>query len=328
MSDVTALVLSVGEDFTDRAIASVHRQTFPVAETIVVRGISPFYRALNDGAVRVRTPFFIQVDADMILHDTCVEDLRNCVSDTVGIVVGHLWDPLLGRIVGIKLFRTRCFDDVKLRECTAPESNFVQDIQRLGWTTVYALKYSGDSPAEMHVFGEHRPDYTPHYTFCKYMREGAKARYRKAGDGFRGVFRQLRSNAHEAATIATIAAAHGIFVKEERELYGPFEQSEGFEFLQRFLIAPETNGHAPAARGELVHKDFREGFKRSYELGILLRQCRSSATFMAYMRQLGMERSIASWVALVGLCHGLFFEEYREAEAEEAFALLRHLLPV
>ena len=62
MSDVTALVLSIGEDYTNRAMASVQRQTLRAAETIVVRGISPFYRALNDGAVRVRTPFFIQVD--------------------------------------------------------------------------------------------------------------------------------------------------------------------------------------------------------------------------------------------------------------------------
>ena len=328
MSDVTALVLSIGEDYTERALASVRRQTYLAAETIVVRGISPFYRALNAGAARVRTEFFIQVDADMILDDNCIEDLRSCMSEGVGIAVGHLRDPLLGQIVGIKLFRTRCFDRVTLRESTSPETNFVQDIQRLGWTTVYALKYSGESPAELHLFGEHRPDYTPHYTFCKYMREGAKARYRKAGDGFRSVFRQLRSSAHESATIATIAAAHGIFVQEERDLYGPFEQSQGFEFLERFLNAPQTGGSAPAVQGEFVHKDFREGFKRSYELGILLRQCRSSAAFMAYMRQLGKERSIASWVALVGLCHGLFFEEYREAEAEEAFALLRHLLPV
>ena len=36
---------------------------------------------------------------------------------------------------------------------------------------------------------------------------------------------------------------------------------------------------------------------------------------------------MASWVALVGLCHGLFFEEYREADAEEAFSFLSELLP-
>jgi hypothetical protein len=327
MSDVTALVLSIGEDYTNRALASVQRQSLPAAETIVVRGISPFYRALNDGAGRVRTPFFIQVDADMILHDTCIEDLRSCMSDTVGIVIGHLWDPLLGRIVGIKLFRTRCFDDVKLRESTSPETNFVQDIQREGWTAVYALKYVGDSPAEMHVFGEHRPDYTPYYTFCKYVREGAKARYRRAGGGLRHVFRLLHASGHGSAIIATIAAAHGIFVRADQDLYGPFEQSHGFEFLERFLNAPQTGGNTPVVQGELAQKDSREGFKRSYEFGILLRQCGSSPAFMACMRQLAQERSVASWVALVGLCHGLFFEEYCDAEAEAAFALLRHLLP-
>src|SRR5688500_11923456 len=104
MSDVTALVLSIGEDTTERAIASVQRQTLAVAETIIVRGISPFHRAFNHGARRIRTPFFMQVDADMILDETCVADLRRAMVDGVGMVVGHLCDPMLGRIVGIKLF--------------------------------------------------------------------------------------------------------------------------------------------------------------------------------------------------------------------------------
>jgi len=319
--------LSIGEDYTERAIASVQRQTLPAAEIIVVRGISPFYRALNSGAARVRTAFFIQVDADMILDDTCVEDFRSCVSDGVGIVVGHLRDPLLGRIVGIKLFRTQCFDRVQLYDSTSPETNFVRDILREGWTTVYALKYKEDSPAGLHVFGEHRPDYNPFYTFCKYVREGAKAWYRKAGGGLRGVFRQLQTSGHDAAMIATIAAAHGIFVREDRDLYGPFEQSEGFEFLERFLRSPQKGEDPPVVQGDLVQRDFRKGFKRSYELGIHLRQHYAPSAFMTCMRQLHQEGGIASWVALVGLCHGLFVDEYREAEAEEAFALLRDLLP-
>lgn len=326
MNDVTALVLSIGEEYTDRAIASVQRQTLPAAETIVVRGISPFHRALNEGAARVRTPFFIQVDADMILDDTCIEDLRGSMVDGVGIVYGRLRDLLLGRIVGIKLFRTRCFKQVQLRDSLSPETDFAEDMQRAGWTRIDALKYIGGPPAGWHVFGEHRPDYNPHYTFCKYRVEGAKARYRKAGGGLRNIFRQLHTSGHSAATIAAIAAAHGIFVKEERDLQGPYTRSEEFAFLERFFKAQEADGDVSTILGDFVQRDWREGFKHSYALGIRLRRHQAPSAFRTYLRQLGQDGSVASWVALVGLCHGLFIDEYREAEAEEAFALLRDLL--
>lgn len=327
MGDVTALVLSVGEEYTDRAVASVRRQTLPVAETIIVRGISPFHRALNTGAARVRTPFFIQVDADMILDDTCIEDLRDSMVDGVGIVYGRLRDPLLGRIVGIKLFRTRCFEQVQLRDSLSPETDFAEDMQRAGWTRIDALKYIGGPPAGWHVFGEHRPDYNPHYTFCKYMVEGAKARYRKAGGGLRNIFRQLHTSGHSAATIAAIAAAHGIFVKEERDLQGPYTRNEEVAFLEQFLKAQEADEDVSTVLGDLVHRDWREGFTRSYELGIRLRRHQTPSVFKTCMKQLGQEGSIASWVALVGMCHGLFVDKYYATEAEGAFVLLRDLLP-
>lgn len=323
MSDVTALVLTLGEDYTERAIASVRRQSLPAAEIIVVRGISPFHRAFNSAVSRVRTEFFIQVDADMILDDTCVEKLRDFVSDGVGSVVGHLRDPLLGRIVGVKLFRTQCFHHVNLRDSLSSETDFVGDSLKKGWTTIYARKYLG----VWGTFGEHCPDYNPHYTFCKFVRDGAKARYRKAGRGLRRVFRRLQMSGHTAATIAAIAAAHGIFINGQHDLHGPLTQSEEFELLERFLMTPEKGEDPPALPENLLRRNLGNGFKRSYQLGIQLRRHYALSTFMTRMRQLQQRHSIASWVALVGLCHGLFVDEYDDAEAEEAFALLRDLLP-
>lgn len=326
-SDVTALVLTIGEDYTDRAIASVRRQTLPAAETIVVRGVSPFHRAFNSGAGRVRTTFFIQVDADMILDDTCIEDLRDGMADRVALVVGHLRDPLSGRVVGIKLFRTQCFTHVKLRDSVSSETDVTDDLQRQGWTTVYALKYGATSPAEMHTFGEHRPDYSPRYTFCKYLREGMKARYRKAGGGLRAKFQRLHASGHRAAMIAVIAAAQGIFVKEERDIHTPCAPSEEFEFLEQFLNVQRVDESPPASEDDLVRQDLRAGFKRAYALAICLRRRLAASDFTAHVRQLSQADDLASWVALVGLCHGVFVEEYREAEAEEALAALGELLP-
>jgi hypothetical protein len=326
MSDVTAVVLSIGENYTERAIASVQRQTLPVAETIVVRGLSPFHRAFNNGSACVRTEFFIQVDADMILDDTCIADLRSCVSDEVGIVVGHLRDPLLGRTLGIKLFRTQCCNRVKLRDCVSCETDFVEELQREGWVRIYALKHAGESPLGWHVFGEHRPDYTPSYTFAKYVREGAKARYRKAKGGLRSQFRRLYTNGHDAALIATIAAAHGIFVTTARDIHEPDVHNEEFECLSRFFTSQEVAKDASVVQGTLGQGDLQEGFKRAYALGIQLRQQQAPATFTSYIRQLQQADDTHSWVALIGLCQGLFVDEYREAEAEQALALLREFL--
>src|SRR3954454_15548745 len=104
--DVTAVVLPLGEATTERAIASLRTQTMPPAEVVVVEGVRPPYAALNRGASQVQTPFFVEVNADMVLDPTCFETLRSAVRTGLGIVVGQLRDPLVaGAVTGIKLFR-------------------------------------------------------------------------------------------------------------------------------------------------------------------------------------------------------------------------------
>ncbi len=326
--DVTAVVLSIGEDYTERAIASVRRQTLPVVETIVVRGLSPFYRAINHGAARVQTRFFIQVDADMILDDACIADLRGCMSDRVGVVLGQLRDPLRGRVVGVKLFRTRCFDRVQFRDTVCQDNDFSDEIlQHEGWRSAYALSYAGAQPAVWHSFGDHRPDYTPHYTFCKFRVEGARAGHRKGQAKFRSLFQQLRSGTDGIAVIAVIATAHGLFVSENRDLLVPYTRDEEFEFLERFLQSAAGHSASGPVPDDLAVKNLVEGFKRSYKRGVDFRHQQEAAAFIAALRRLHQQDSTAAAVALVGLCHGLFCAEYRDAEVEEAFALLMQLLP-
>ena len=291
----------------------------------MVQGISPFHRALNGGAARVRTEFFIQVDADMILDDTCVAQLRGCVSDEVGMVVGRLRDPLLGPIEAIKLFRTECFEKVQLPDCVSSETEFAHAIVRQGWRMIYALKYSADTAPGWHTFGAHRPDYTARYTFYKFTREGAKARYRK--DGLWDIFYRLRNSPHKAALIAVIAVAHGFFAKVTADIHGGIEDSEEFRFVERFLTSSHNGDFSLIERKDVAHLDLRSAFKRSLGLGTLLRRHHAAATFKKLLRQLHEQSTIVSWVALVGLCHGLFLDEYREADAEEAFSLLTAVLP-
>jgi hypothetical protein len=326
MSDVTALVLSIGEPYTERAIASVRCQTLPAVDTVVIRDVAPFSRAMNCGVARVRSPFFIQVDADMILDDTCIADLRAALTDGVGVVVGHLRDPMRDRVVGIKLFRTECVAQLQFRDTISPDTDLGEDARRAGWTTIYALKPAAATPA-CHTFGEHRPAYTPHYTFCKFMLEGARARYRRAGAGIRGMFSSLHNSTHPAAPIAVIAAAHGIFLKEERDGLAPYGDNHEFEFLQRFLQNPSGVMPAPTADDPVVPDDFEATFQRACRRGSQLRRTQAAGTFMATMQRLAAQRRIDTWVALVGLCHGLFVDAEADTAAAECFPLLRDLLP-
>src|SRR4030095_11559049 len=167
-------------------------------------------RALNEGAAQIRTPFFVQVDADMILDVDCFADLRGCIAERVGTVIGHLRDPLLGRVAGVKLFRTACFADARFADSISPDTDFENAIARSDWRTVYALKPANEPRLPSHVFGDHRPDYTPLYTFRKFQLQGARHRYRRAAAALRTLCRNLRASSHDAALFALVGTAHGI----------------------------------------------------------------------------------------------------------------------
>ena len=73
--DVTAVVFTIGEPYLPRALASLERQSLPPAAIVRVEHVSPFHRAFNAGVARVRTDFFVHVDADIILDPTALADL-------------------------------------------------------------------------------------------------------------------------------------------------------------------------------------------------------------------------------------------------------------
>lgn len=126
MSDVTAVLFTIGEPYAARAVDSVRRQTQPAADLVVVGASeSPFHRAFNAAAAQVRTQFFLQVDADLVLDADCIAGLRACMSDELGVVTGRLRDPLLGRIGAVRLFRTTCFERLAFPDTISPDRKSV-----------------------------------------------------------------------------------------------------------------------------------------------------------------------------------------------------------
>ena len=68
VSDVSAVVLTIGESTTERALKSIEQQDYPLSETILVENVTPSYRAGNVGASRVKTDYLVIVGADMVLE--------------------------------------------------------------------------------------------------------------------------------------------------------------------------------------------------------------------------------------------------------------------
>ena len=327
MNDVTAVVLTIGEETTQRAIDSLNSQTVLPNEIIVIKDIAPFHKALNLGTSKVKTEFFIQVDSDMILDKNCLEDFRKCMQENVGIVVGHLADDLVGRVVNPKMFRKKCFEKAQFRDSISPDTDFKKDILRFGWKTVYALSFKEKNKRLWHTFGVHKPIYSSSYTYSKYLLEGRRYRYRRDFPGFIWHFKQLQSSSHSVSLIAQIAMVHGIFLEEDRDLLKPYSKDNDFSFLENFLGSKDS--YNIKGLDSLLFSAFKPktAFRRFYELGIGLRKHNSFVALEYYLNRLSESHDIFAWIAKVGLCQGLFSNNFDKAKFKKDYAALKELFP-
>jgi hypothetical protein len=306
MSDLAAVLLSVGEPFAERARASLRRQVLPPCQLVEIENVTPFHRALNAGARQVTAPFFVQVDADMILDPDCLATLRAAVRSDSGIVVGELRDALVGRVVGVKLFRTACFRDGGFADSISPDTDFGARLAGAGWRTLYVGRPAEGSGEPVRTLGEHRPEYTPPYTFRKHLLEGRRYWHRGAPQGLRWRLDALARSRHPLATFAQVALAHGLFLAENADALAPMADDPRAAWLAALLRAGAEGGARPAPlRVEPTHP-LRKVFRESFELGRSLAAAEDGATLDATVRQLGAEGKHAhALVARIGLGHGV-----------------------
>lgn len=317
MSDVTAVVLSLGEPSVERALASIARQSLPFADVVRVEGVTPFHRALNEGAARVRTDFFVQVDADMILDDDCAERLAACAASEVGAVIGMLRDPLYGRVEAIKLFRTAEITRLGFDDSISPDTDYLGRMERAGRYMVYALRHDG-TPEHWHTFGEHRPEYEPLFTFERNKRDGRRIRHRGEADSVRYHLDLLHRSLHPCALVAEVGIAHGLFFDWEGDRQdGACEGGADFHRLTE-LLARLPAGWRERTRGTLRARiadataaaalvgSAERVFHASYSLGTALSAVRDGAAFVTALDARHRVHHPWAWLAQAALCRGLF----------------------
>jgi glycosyltransferase involved in cell wall biosynthesis len=326
-SDVSAVVLTMGEPSTQEAVDSLNRQTVPPRHVIVVRDVSPFHKAFNIGVEQVKTPFFVQVDADMILDPHCVHALRNGMRRRVGIVVGRLRDALTEQVVGIKLFRAKCFENAKFTDSISPDTDFVNTIRRAGWKTAFIGELRQGELDQWATFGEHRPVYTLSYTYRKHLIEGCRYRYRRSINGLRWRFTRLESSRHPSALVAQIGLARGLFLERERDLLGRAWVDESFPGLDHFVCNSQRGDDGGAADLPPADMPLRERFHLLYRIGRALFEANALSTFRVLMHDLDDTGRIdTAWVSKVALCQGLLAEHMDDAAIDTDYGKLREYI--
>jgi glycosyltransferase involved in cell wall biosynthesis/GT2 family glycosyltransferase len=300
-SDVTALIFSVGEAI-DSAVEHLNRQSVGIHEMIVVRNFAPFHRAMNAGAAQIKTAFFIQVDSDMRLDEHCVQSLRAAMEPDVGIAVGYLRDSLMKVVVGIKLFRTECFSHTEFRNSISPDTDFVDAIASAGWKTVYVgVRTGGEDPETL---GDHCPDYTPAYTYRKYLMEGKRYRYRGAPKGLLWHLRELELSRHPSSLFAQIGLCRGIFQAVAGDELGLELGTDEVPMLSNFL--EDTDAQTQMAATLTSEIDLPEVIRDQFLKGAAFFRTGDSRGFLDCMGQLSSQNgTMRALLAKIALCQGL-----------------------
>ncbi len=302
--DITAMIMTVGEDTTQRAVDSVARQSLPPHDIVLDYSPGSFHYKFNANVSRINTEFFVQVDSDMILDKTCFEDLASGFTNGVGVVYGQLRDPMEGRIVGVKMYRRTCFDTFRLQDHISPDSDFINQIARLGWTKVFVVKHTRGPREYWHTVADHQPHYTADYTYSKYLIMGMRDRYWKRIRSLKGRLQRLHRHSHPNALIAVAALVSGVFIEESRDLAGNQRRYAPPDVLVQALDTCRHTAIDHVRIGGMIKNDVGKVFEKFCRLGSELRQKNERCAFRETLKNLGTRQENLAWVGQVGLCRG------------------------
>jgi hypothetical protein len=111
------------------------------------------------------------------------------------------------------------------------------------------------------------------------------------------------------AVFALIAIGHGLFLRRDDDAHKSSVPTSEWQWLGRFVQTREADADASRDLELLLGLTAREMFERSYELGAAIRRASAYPALQECIRVLDQARGATSWIAEVGLCHGLMAEE-------------------
>jgi hypothetical protein len=178
-SDITAVVLTVDPShFLEGCLASIDKQWLAASKIELVKNISPFSKASQEALNRVKTPFYLSIDEDMMLYPTCFAKLYKIMMDNpmCAEALAQLYDPIRGEITGIRMYRTEVVRKIgfyPLKKYKGAEFSMCQQIKENGYTSINCGI----------IEGIHHPIYKPDEAFFKWRFMMEQARFDKKSIG-------------------------------------------------------------------------------------------------------------------------------------------------
>lgn len=233
----------------------------------VIDGVAPASRAFQLMLDRCTTPWYVQVDEDMLLFARAIRTLYEAITSSdssVAIVVGQLYDVHLERpIDGVKIFR---HEAVARYPWTEYRTVFARNEQlaRDGWSI---SRLSLDGPGQRGLLGLHGTEWTPQSIYERYRSLERQRRahprelawFNEYAFTFLGRFREHPDETSFFALMGVLAGSVGAppadtappDIREIRSRKGTFDG------LLRYWRAVEAEARAgePARAGEVAQTD-------------------------------------------------------------------------
>jgi hypothetical protein len=171
----TIFVTTIGDEanFTD---CMLHLRAQTVGRPIeVIDHVAPMSAALQEMHRRCRTPFYVQVDEDMILFPQAIESLENRMRDAgagLAMICAPLWDcDTAQAIYGVKIYRRALVRQFPYENTLSCEVRQLEGMKAAGVRV--DLLPLGDRGACLDEHGKH---YTPETIFKRWQRIFQKQR--------------------------------------------------------------------------------------------------------------------------------------------------------
>lgn len=117
-------------------LEALRKQDGPPFKLDIIRNVCSFSAAAQAMIDRCRTPYFIQVDEDMVLAPDAVASMENVMAaapDDVGMICFHLFDEDRGMpIQGVKIYRTALIKALTFQDVKASEIDLLEQMSRHG----------------------------------------------------------------------------------------------------------------------------------------------------------------------------------------------------
>lgn len=173
-SEVTVFIITIDRTTVNykECIKHIEDQN-SVFDIIVIEGIAPMDRAFNEMIKRCKTPYFIQVDDDMMLNRDAVfylyDKIKNADPKTA-IIASPLRDTHLQRtIMGIKIYNYEIIKNYPFTNSYSCEISQFQKFTQDGYKIITDWQPSNEFENSKFI-GRHGENYTPFTAYERYYR--------------------------------------------------------------------------------------------------------------------------------------------------------------